>query len=108
MRFQIESNIRAHVLINLLNSLRKRDRMLGKPRIYLFPQTRFIYPVKHEHSCKILFLNNFKHYVISTSFTYAGKTGFIGKTSWKLKMSEEHVNIQYNKGENDILHFILI
>ena len=29
----MESNIRAPVLLNLLNSLRKRDKMLGKPRI---------------------------------------------------------------------------
>ena len=28
-----ESNIRARVLLSLLNSLRKRDKMLGKPRI---------------------------------------------------------------------------
>ena len=32
-------NIRALVLLNLLNSLRKRDKMLGKPRfLSLFPQ----------------------------------------------------------------------
>ena len=30
----------AHVLLNLLNSLRKRDKMLGKPRILsLFPNS---------------------------------------------------------------------
>ena len=37
-----ESNIRALVLLNLLNSLRKRerDKMLGKPRILsLFPNS---------------------------------------------------------------------
>ena len=47
MRFQslnviceIESNIRALVLLNLLISLRKRDKMLGKPRILsLFPNS---------------------------------------------------------------------
>ena len=32
----IESNIRALVLLNLLNSLRKSDEMLGKPRILSF------------------------------------------------------------------------
>ena len=32
--WQIESNIRALVLLNLLNSLRKRDKMLSKPRIF--------------------------------------------------------------------------
>ena len=46
MRFQsnlnvicyIESNMRALVLLNLLNLLRKRDKMLGKPHILFFPQ----------------------------------------------------------------------
>ena len=35
-----EYNIHALVLLNLLNSLRKRDKMLGKPRILsLFPNS---------------------------------------------------------------------
>ena len=42
----MESNIRALELLNLLNSLRKRDKMLGKPRILsLFP-TRLINSIK--------------------------------------------------------------
>ena len=32
--------------------------MLGKPRIYLFFPTRLINSIKHEHSCKILYLKN--------------------------------------------------
>ena len=37
---QIESNIRACVLLNLLKLLRKRDKILGKPRILsLFPDS---------------------------------------------------------------------
>ena len=36
------SNIRAFVLLNLLNSLQKRDKMLGKPRIYHFSPTRLV------------------------------------------------------------------
>ena len=37
---KIESNIRAPVLLNLLNSLQKRDKMLGKPHIWsLFPNS---------------------------------------------------------------------
>ena len=36
--WSIESNIRALVLLNLLNSLRKRDNILDKPAFYLFPQ----------------------------------------------------------------------
>ena len=30
--------------------------MLGKPRIYLVSSTRLINSIKHEHSCKILYL----------------------------------------------------
>ena len=45
----------ALVLLNLLNSLRKRDKMLGQPRIFFSP-TRLINSIKHEHSCKILYL----------------------------------------------------
>ena len=32
----VESNIRAPVLLNLLNSLRKKDKMLDKLSFYLF------------------------------------------------------------------------
>ena len=36
--WSIETNIHAPVLLNLLNLLRKRDKMLGKPHILsLFP-----------------------------------------------------------------------
>ena len=31
----------AHVLLNLLNSLRKRDKMLGKPRIFSLFRNEF-------------------------------------------------------------------
>ena len=51
-----ESNIHAHALLDLLNLLRKKDKMLGKPGILsLFP-TRLINSIKHEHSCKILYI----------------------------------------------------
>ena len=50
----IESNIRAPVLLNLSNSLRKKDKMLGKPRILSLFLNLFN---KHEHSCKILYLS---------------------------------------------------
>ena len=73
--WSIESNIRAIVLLNILNSLRKRDKMLGKPRIlslfpnlfnkfsaslafFLFFPTCLINSIKHEHSCKILYLQS--------------------------------------------------
>ena len=55
--FNFKSNIRAPVLLNLLNSLRKRDKMLDKSRIYLFSPTRLINSIKHEYSCKILYLS---------------------------------------------------
>ena len=46
----------ASVNDSLLNWLRKLDKTLGKPRIFLFSQTRSINSIKHEHSCKILYL----------------------------------------------------
>ena len=53
----MESTIRAYVLLNLLNSLRKKDKILGKPLILsLFPNS-FKNSIKHEHhSCKVLYI----------------------------------------------------
>ena len=45
-----------NVLLNLLNSLRKSDKMLGMPRILSLFLTNLINSIKHEHSCKILYL----------------------------------------------------
>ena len=66
----IESNTRALVLLNLLNSLRKRDKMLGKPRILSFSPTRSINSIKHEHSCKILYLSNIEHDVTTSKIPF--------------------------------------
>ena len=56
---KIESTIHALLLLNLLNTLRKSDNMLGKPRILsLFPNS-FNKLNKHEQSCKLLYLSNF-------------------------------------------------
>ena len=45
----------AHVLLNLLNLLQKRDKMLGKPCIlslfYLFFTRSLINSIIHEHKC---------------------------------------------------------
>ena len=46
----MESNIGALVLLNLLN--------LASLAFYLFSPTRLINSIKHEHSCKILYVNN--------------------------------------------------
>ena len=46
-------NIHALVLLNLLNYLRKRDKMLGKPPILSFPK---LVSIKDEHSYKILYI----------------------------------------------------
>ena len=47
----------AHVLLNLLNKFRKRDKMLGLPSILsLFPMS-LINSIIQEHSCKIIFLS---------------------------------------------------
>ena len=50
------SYMSARVLLNLLNSLRKRDKMLCKPCIYLFFATSLINPIIQEHECHILFI----------------------------------------------------
>ena len=51
-------DIRDLVLLNLSDSLRKRDKMLGKSRIYLFSSTCLINSIKHEYSCKILYMTD--------------------------------------------------
>ena len=48
-------NIHAHVLLNLLNSLRKSDKMFASLAFYPFSPTNFINSIKHEHSCEILY-----------------------------------------------------
>ena len=40
----------AHVLVNLLNELGKRDKMRGLP-FYLFFATSFINSIIQEHEC---------------------------------------------------------
>ena len=44
--------------MNLLNSLRKRDISSASLAFYLFSPTRLINSIKHEHSCKILFVDD--------------------------------------------------
>ena len=44
-----------HVLLNLLNELRKRDQMRGLPCIYHFYATSLINSIIQEHGCLILF-----------------------------------------------------
>ena len=47
----------AHVLLNLLNKLRKRDKMRGLPSILsFFFATSLINSIIQEHKCKILFI----------------------------------------------------
>ena len=41
----------AHVLLNLLNELRERDKMQGLPRILSLFTTRLINSIKQEHEC---------------------------------------------------------
>ena len=61
MRYQsnlndIESNIHALVLLNLLNSLRKRDKCSQSLAFYLFSSARLIHSISHEYSSKILYV----------------------------------------------------
>ena len=48
----------AHVLLNLLNELGKRDKMRGLPRILSLFRSEFnlINSIIQEHECKILFI----------------------------------------------------
>ena len=40
-----------HVLLNLLNELRKRDKMRGLPSIYSFLATSLIKSIIQKHKC---------------------------------------------------------
>ena len=46
----------AHVLLNLLNNLGKRDKMRGLPSILSLFATSSINSLIQEHECKILFI----------------------------------------------------
>ena len=50
---------RALVSLNLLNSLRKRDKMQASLAFYLFSPTRLIKSIKHELSCKIFHITRY-------------------------------------------------
>ena len=52
------SYMSAHVLFNLLNALRKRDKMRGLQNdvFYPFSSTRLINSIIREHECYILFI----------------------------------------------------
>ena len=58
--WQIECDIRAHVLSNLLDKLGKEIKCEARIAFYLFSQTCLINPIKHEHSCEILYVY-YKH-----------------------------------------------
>ena len=46
----------AHVLLNLLNELGKRDKMQGLPSIlYIFFATSLINSIKQEHECRFYY-----------------------------------------------------
>ena len=49
-------NIHAPVLLNLQNLLQKRDEMLNKPSILSLFLNSFNIFIKHEYSCKILYV----------------------------------------------------
>ena len=46
----------AHVLLNLLNVLRKSDKMRGLPAFYRFFAMSLINSTLQEYECKILFI----------------------------------------------------
>ena len=54
---QIESNVFAPVLLNVLNSLQKEIKCSTSLAFDLFSPTELINSIKHEHLCKILCLS---------------------------------------------------
>ena len=46
----------AHVLLNLLNELGKRGKMLSKPHILSLSPAHLINSIILEHECKILYI----------------------------------------------------
>ena len=46
----------AHILLNLLNKLGKRDKMRGLPSILSLLATSLINSIIQEHKCLILFI----------------------------------------------------
>ena len=48
----------AHVLLNLLDELRKSDKMRGLSSIYLFFATSLINSIIQKYECKILFITS--------------------------------------------------
>ena len=68
----MSSSIRALVLLNSLNSLRKGDKMLGMPRIIsLFPNS-FKNSMKQEQSCKILYISYYFAHLGALSNNFNG------------------------------------
>ena len=51
----IESNICAPEFIKLIT---KKDKCSASLAFYLFPPPRLVKSIKHEHSCKILYISN--------------------------------------------------
>ena len=46
-----------HVLLNVLNELRKNDKMRGFAKhLIVFSTASLIYSITHEHECKILII----------------------------------------------------
>ena len=54
------------VLLNLLNLLQKRDKMLDKNAFYLFSPTCLVNSIKNEHLYKILYLIDARFNILAT------------------------------------------
>ena len=65
----IEACIRAPVLLNLLDTLGKTDKMLGTASHLILSPTRLINSVIHEHSCKVVYIEKFqkRKFIFETS-----------------------------------------
>ena len=59
----------AHVLLNLLHMLRKRDKCSASFTFDLFSPTHLINLIKHEHSCKILYILYCRNFQKASEYT---------------------------------------
>ena len=64
------TNIHAPVLLNVLNSLQKRDKMLGKPCILSFSQTCLVNLITLTGLCMILYEKSGVAYSITADSSY--------------------------------------
>ena len=86
----------------LLNSLRKRDKMAARLTFYRFSPTRLINSIKHEHSCKILYVLNshMLEFLNHNAFTRS-----IGSLRSWIRLVKHTLQIKNKKVDNNTIFF---